>query len=136
MALFLPLRKGDQARITIEGRGVEIQKPDQTIVWAGRTAQVAFGARVPAKLGERQYSPLVRVFVNKAPAAIMELEFTATLDNFENPRPVAKNALRFRKVFLSYASPDRANPSCSRYSISFGGMPAPLELFFRSKPWT
>src|SRR5262245_36168439 len=48
--LFLPLREGDEVRITVEGRGVEMDKPDQTIVWRGYPAQVAFGARLPTRL--------------------------------------------------------------------------------------
>src|SRR5262249_41522740 len=106
--LFLPLREGDEVRITVEGRGVEMDKPDQTIVWRGYPAQVAFGARLPTRLGERQYKPLVRVFVNAAPAAILVLELKATLNVHSSPSPVAQKALRFNKVFMSYASADRA----------------------------
>jgi TIR domain len=108
MPLFLPLREGDQVRITVEGRGAEIQEPDQTFVWRGYLAQVAFGARLPTKFGERRYRPLVRVFVNGAPSGIMVLELEATLDEHENPSPVAQKVLRFNKVFMSYASADRA----------------------------
>jgi TIR domain len=107
-AVVPSLREGDQVRITLEGRGAEVQEPDQTFVWRGYPAQVAFGARLPTRLGERDYRPLVRVFVNGAPAGIMVLELKATLNVSANPSPVAQKVLRFNKVFMSYASADRA----------------------------
>jgi hypothetical protein len=106
--LNLPLSDRDKVRITIEGRGAEIQSPDQEFIWRGYVAHVAFAARLPTRFGARQYKPLIRVFVNGAPAGIIELKLQA-IPNSDGATssPVAEKALRFNKVFLSYASPDR-----------------------------
>src|SRR5258708_7337586 len=75
--LNLPLSDRDKVRITIEGRGAEIQSPDQEFIWRGYVAHVAFAARLPTRFGARQYKPLIRVFVNGAPAGIIELKLQA-----------------------------------------------------------
>jgi hypothetical protein len=106
--LSLPLSDRDEVRITIEGRGAEIQSPVQEFIWRGYVAHVAFAAMLPTRFGARQYKPLVRVFVNGAPAGFIELKLQA-IPNSDGatPSPVAEKALRFNKVFLSYASADR-----------------------------
>jgi hypothetical protein len=106
--LNLPLSDRDKVRITIEGRGAEIQSPDQEFKWLGYVAHIAFAARLPTRFGARQYKPLIRVFVNGAPAGIIELKLQAILNSDgATSSPVAEKALRFNKVFLSYASADR-----------------------------
>ena len=108
MPLILPLSDRDKVRITIEGRGAEIQSPVQEFVWLGYVAHVAFAARLPTRFGAQQYKPLIRVFVNGTPAGIIELKLQA-IPNSDGAlsSPVAEKALRFNKVFLSYASADR-----------------------------
>jgi hypothetical protein len=107
--LHLPLKEGDEIRVTIDGRGAAIVDPEQTFVWRGYFAHLAFAVRLPGSMGERHYKPLVRIFVNKAPAGIMEIALTAAFNAADKVvLPVSQKALRFSKVFMSYASEDRA----------------------------
>ena len=106
--LSLVLSNRDRVRITIEGRGAEVQSPDQEFIWPGYVAHVAFAARLPTRWGARQYKPLIRVFVNGAPAGIIELKLQAIPDSDgATSSPVVEKALRFKKVFLSFSSEDR-----------------------------
>jgi hypothetical protein len=108
MPLLLPIATGDEIRITIDGCGAEIRDPDQTFVWRqDHPFQVAFPARLPTRFGDRQYKPIVRVFVNGTPAGIMVLCLGYfRVSGYEVFGPVVQKALRFKKVFMSYASPD------------------------------
>jgi hypothetical protein len=95
--LNLPLSDRDKVRITIEGRGAEIQSPDQEFIWLGYVAHVAFAARLPTRFGARQYKPLIRVFVNGAPAGIIQLKLQAIFNSDGvTSSPVAEKALRFK----------------------------------------
>jgi hypothetical protein len=108
ISLRLPLRKGDQVRITLSGHDAEVDEPEQIFPWQGSLAHVAFLVRVPVRLGGRDYKPLIRIFINDTPFGIMGLKIKAAFEcGQEPPIPVAEKAWPFNEVFLSYASPDR-----------------------------
>jgi hypothetical protein len=106
--LKVPIRKGDQIRVTLEGRGADILEAEQSFIWQGYVAHIAFAARLPARHGQRDYKPLIRIFLNSAPVGIIELKVKAILNSQSaDVAPVTEKALRFNQVFLSYASDDR-----------------------------
>jgi hypothetical protein len=110
VSLKVPLNRGDQVRITLEGRGAEIQEAQQTFTWQGYVAHIAFATRLPARFGQREYKPLIRVFLNGAPVGIIELKIKAILSGLATDvAPVTERAWRFDNVFLSYASDDRVS---------------------------
>jgi hypothetical protein len=106
--LKVPIKKGDQIRVTLEGRGADILEGGQSFIWQGYVAHIAFAARLPARHGQRDYKPLIRIFLNSAPVGIIELKIKAILNSQSlDVAPVTEKALRFNQVFLSYASDDR-----------------------------
>jgi hypothetical protein len=107
--LILPLRRNDRLRISLDGDGAHIVgNPVQELEWNERLAYVAFAARFPAHLGERDYRPVARVCVNGAPAAVLRLKIAVTKNAADaDPSIAVESARRFTRVFASYSSQDR-----------------------------
>jgi TIR domain len=107
--LILPLQVKDKIRVSLEGDGAEIVgSPIQEFGWTTNLNYVAFAVRLPKRLGEKRYRPIIRVFVNDTPVATVRLDITAKKKApLGSPASVINEARRFRSVFVSYSSQDR-----------------------------
>jgi TIR domain len=106
-SLLVHIIRGTRLQIGLDGRGLAVDEPHQTLVWHGSPTAASFVVTLPQETA-RNYLPIVRVAIDGKPVG--RIAFQIMVDN-DITTPVSKinckRALRYRSAFLSYASQDR-----------------------------
>jgi serine/threonine protein kinase/uncharacterized caspase-like protein len=109
--LEVGVRRGAELAVHMVLPGFEVPEPWQRLIWRGRTDSVAFEVRVPAGLSPGTHIGTARVCLNRAPVGHIKfkLEVTATTTApAPRPEPIGFDARRYERVFVSYATENRA----------------------------
>ncbi len=110
--LQVPIPRGTHVRVVLDGQGLLVDEPIQTLVWRGEPNVAAFSCMVPADTAPGTIHPVVRLYLGDEPVGriLFKLEIAAPTRSREllpGPEMTGTSARRYRQAFLSYASEDR-----------------------------
>ena len=106
-ALNVEIARGTRIDVTIDGQGLAVDEPLQSLSWMGRPNVCTFLADLPVGT-PRDFFPIVRLSADGA--LLGRIAFKITSDPAANSpltRPAGSNAKRYQNAFVSYASEDR-----------------------------
>jgi hypothetical protein len=107
--LDIVIANGERLDFALEGEGLEIEEPVQSLVWRGRSRGSAFLARVPRQFQGAAAHLRLRVFRGAVPLGAIRFAVPISeAPKLGDMRLSGEEASRYRRAFLSYASPDRA----------------------------
>jgi hypothetical protein len=96
--------------VVLETPGLMIEEPTQSLLWMGEPRSCQFAVTVPFDFAKASANARVRLLIDDIPVG--SLRFTIAIAPTEDSLPATDkfegHARRYRHVFLSYASPDRA----------------------------
>jgi hypothetical protein len=107
--LDVEIAPGERLDFILDGEGVTIAEPQQSLVWRGRPRGCAFLVKAPAHFADAAAQLRLRVLRNASP--IGAIRFAVAIDDDDRAARmeiVGEAAARYRRAFLSYASADRA----------------------------
>lgn len=118
------IERGQELTFSLEMPGMEIDEPNQSIIWEGEPDSVQFGVTIPKDFEIGSIIATVRVAYKSVPVGHVKFEFEvvegapqvekpAVATAAPAPPPVAApvsfdNYVQYKQVFISYASQDRA----------------------------
>jgi hypothetical protein len=119
--LAAKIERGQELLFSLEMPGMEIDEPNQSLIWEGEPDSVQFGVKVPKDFETGGVIATVRVAYNSVPVGHVkfELEIVEGAPQAKEPAAAAApieppaapvpfdNYVTYRQVFISYASPDR-----------------------------
>jgi hypothetical protein len=100
---------GERLDFILDGEGLVISEPHQSLVWRGRPRSCAFLVETPQDFVADAAQLRVRVLKGAVP--IGHIRFSVAIDASRARaaiEPAGETAPRYRRAFLSYASSDRA----------------------------
>lgn len=106
--LGLELARSTRVDIMLDGGGLGVDEPIQSLIWRGRPAACQFVVAAPDDAAEGQHVLTARVLVGGVPLG--RLAFTLAVDAAaaaEPPELTGDAARRYERAFLSYSSLDR-----------------------------
>ena len=108
-SLLEQVAHGQRVEVLLEARGLEIDEKRQTLIWRGKACSCQFRIAVPPLWADRLYQLRVLVLVNSVPVGSVAFALKATAQEAKGSEMEARGQFRrYTYVFLSYASPDRA----------------------------
>jgi hypothetical protein len=115
--LQVGIARGSKVTVTLSAAGLDIDEPQQTIVWRGEPAFCQFLVTLPEGSLSRSFHPVVRIAVDGGLAGRIVFALNAnaeaaapqSVSHGTAPQsvPQGTSARRYNHAFLSYASPDR-----------------------------
>jgi hypothetical protein len=107
--LDLEIASGDRLDIVLDASGLEIEEPQQSMIWRGRPRSCAFFVTVPETFSEDTAYLRVRVLRQAVPVGQIRFAMGVAAELPAQPIVATGDAARrYRRAFLSYASSDRA----------------------------
>jgi len=107
--LDIDVAEGERLDFVLDGEGLVIAEPHQSLVWRGRPRSCAFLVEAPRDFNADAAQLRVRVLKGAAPVG--HIRFSVAIDASDARaaiEPAGEAAPRYRRAFLSYASSDRA----------------------------
>jgi hypothetical protein len=107
--LDIDVALGERLDFILDGEGVIIAEPHQSLSWRGRPRSCAFLVETPRNFTAKAAQLRARVLKDAAPVG--QIRFSVAIDGVAaqaDVEPAGDAAPRYRRAFLSYASPDRA----------------------------
>lgn len=104
------IRQGATLTFRLSMEGLEIDNPQQSRVWTGRTISVQFGVKVPKDSEPREMFGLVVICADTMPVGHFRFKFEIVRSIAEaSGIPLHVDSIeRYNKAFVSYAHEDRA----------------------------
>ena len=102
------IQRGAKVTVMLDAMGLDIDEPQQTVVWQGEPTFCQFIARIPAASDGRRFFVSARIAV--AGALVGCIKFCLAADSGSRSPvtvPQGDSARRYSHAFLSYASADR-----------------------------
>lgn len=102
------IHRGARVTVTFAAKGLEVDEPQQTIVWRGEPAFAQFLVTLPEGADGTSFHPVVRISVDGG--LVGRIAFALRVDasaRHVHSAPAGDDARRYNRAFLSYASPDR-----------------------------
>ncbi len=105
-------KPGQHIRVTMQAVGLEVDEPEQNLVWSGTPISADFELKMPKEPSESAYTLVLRVEVEGLPIGSLKLRLAvgATAQRWagilSNPLPKGEFHA-YDYVFLSYSSKDR-----------------------------
>jgi hypothetical protein len=106
--LEIAVPRGAEVTVSLSGVDLEIDEPQQTVVWRGEPTFCQFVVRLPDGCDGKSFHPVVRIAV--AGGLVGRIAFRLAADPaVATPQssPQGESARRYAHAFLSYASADR-----------------------------
>jgi hypothetical protein len=109
--LAMEIERGGTLSFDLELPGLEIEDPNQMLVWQGVPQAVQFGVRVPDALGPQSIIGTLRVSFAAVPIGHIKFHVEVVQEHTLRPRrdseALGESARFYRLAFVSYASQDR-----------------------------
>ena len=107
--LDLEIASGDRLDIVLDASGLEIEEPQQSMIWRGRPRSYGFFVAIPESFSGDTAHLRVRVLRQAVPVGQIRFAMGVAAEIPAQPiLPTGDAARRYRRAFLSYASSDRA----------------------------
>ncbi|AFZ22259.1 toll/interleukin-1 receptor domain-containing protein [Allocoleopsis franciscana] len=109
-SLGLPIERGTALTFSLSIPNLEVDEPNQQLVWKGRAESVQFGVTVPADLTQKTVIGTITVSQNSIPLGHLKFKLSITpaaATTAKEPQPVGDAARVYKKAFVSYSSKDR-----------------------------
>ncbi len=109
-SLGLPIERGTALTFSLSIPKLEVDEPNQQLVWNGRAESVQFGVTVPADLAQKTVIGTITVSQNSIPIGHLKFKLSITpaaASTAKEPQPVGDAARVYKKAFVSYSSKDR-----------------------------
>jgi hypothetical protein len=100
--------RGARVTVTFAAKGLEVDEPQQTILWRGEPVFAQFLVTLPEGADGTSFHPVVRISVDGG--LVGRIAFALRVDataRHAHSAPAGDDARRYNRAFLSYASPDR-----------------------------
>ena len=107
--LAIEIAPASTVHLHLDGRGMKVDEPMQSLVWRRDPVVATFTLNVPAHPSAAAYYPVVSVIVDARPVG--RLVFKLSVDDDAEASETQLNSLHARKydlAFLSYSSQDRS----------------------------
>ena len=158
--LVLDLRRGDVIRLELQPQGIELDAPEQTVVWNGRDITVVFVGRLPASARtNHSFTTSLMVYMWEIPLG--SVSFSITCDERAIPEATEtkqiwsrqqiqdlarrlKNegkgfgAFRYKRIFISHDSSDSEEVSYINDVLFYSGIKtvyAPTSFYGGPQSW-
>lgn len=104
------IERGQQLGFYLEMPGLEVDEPQQSLLWNGEIAPVMFGVIIPATFEPRSINCKLTVSRLNVPVGHIRFNFkiSAAPGTGEIDLRTHQNYFTYRLAFISYASPDRS----------------------------
>ncbi len=119
--LAAEIAQGQRVEIILEGRGLDVDQPMQSLVWRSEPCACQFTVTAPKHATGRTLHPRVLVLVNSVPVGSLTFTLKVTEDATAPTEMRGDRARRYTYAFLSYASPDRAEVIKRAQGLKAGG---------------
>jgi hypothetical protein len=106
--LEIKIKRGARVELSLEGSGLLIDAPVQSVIWQGQPTFCQFLVTVPSGTSGHSFFPVVRVSIDGVLVGC--IKFCILSDSSAtNPqsRPLGDHARRYESAFVSYATKDR-----------------------------
>jgi hypothetical protein len=158
--LVLSLRKGDPLRLELQPDGIELDAPEQTIVWNGRDMTAVFVGRLPSHARPSQsFTSSLKVYLYEIPLGLiyfsitcdeqikLEIRGAKQIWHKQQMQEFAKRlrnegkgfgALRYRRVFICHVSSDTEAVSYIKDFLLYSGIEAvyaPTDFYVGPRSW-
>lgn len=106
------IERGQELSFYLQMPGLDVDKPQQSVIWMGEITSANFGVTVPENFKARSINCKLSVSHQNVPIGHVRFNFKIS----DAPQPVDKEAkpeahpdfVRYRLAFISYASADRS----------------------------
>lgn len=99
---------GSMVQIELDGRGLQVDEPMQSVRWMSEPTVATFSTVFPADAAAAVFNPVVRISADGKPLG--RITFRLAVDETAQatpPEPAGTSARRYAHAFLSYAHQDR-----------------------------